>query len=115
MNQLAQNIVGPITQPAALNRFGPDVGSGVGNLIQLIFNLMVIGGGIYALFNLILAGYAFMSAGEDSKKIEAAWAKIWQSVIGLVFIAGSFLLAAIFGQLIFGNPTAILSPVLPTL
>lgn len=106
-------IVGSITPPDAVARFG-GVGPGTGKFINLIFNLMIVGGGIYALFNIILAGYAFLSAGEDSKKIEAAWAKIWQSVIGLVFIAASFVLAAIFGQLIFGSPTAILSPTLPT-
>lgn len=108
-------VVGTVSPPGALNRFGTITSGGPGNLLQLVFDLLVIGGGIYALINLILAGYSFLSAGSDSKAIEAAWAKIWQSVIGLVFIAGSFLLAAIFGQLIFGSPTAILNPTLPTL
>lgn len=108
-------IVGTIDPPEPLQRFGTVTTGGPGNFLQLIFDLMIVGGGIYALINLILAGYSFLSAGSDSKQIEAAWAKIWQSVIGLVFIAGSFLLAAIFGQLIFGSPTAILNPTLPTL
>lgn len=108
--------IGTIQQPSFYNNFGGGVAQGgVGNFLQLIFNLLIVGGGIYALFNFILAGYAFLSAGSDPKKVEGAWAKIWQSVIGLVFIAGSFLLAAIFGQLIFGSPTAILNPSLPSL
>jgi hypothetical protein len=56
-----------------------------------------------------------MSAGDDSKAVAGAWAKIYQTVIGLAFAAGAFVLAAIFGQLIFGDPTFILKPVLPTI
>lgn len=76
------------------------------NILRLLFVIA----GLYAFFNLIMAGYAFISAGGDSKAIGNAWAKIWQSLFGLLIIAGSFVLAAIFGQLIFGDTSAILSP-----
>ena len=56
-----------------------------------------------------------MSAGDDPKKVAGAWAKIWQTALGLAFAAGAFVLAALFGQLIFGNPTFILNPTIPTL
>ena len=56
-----------------------------------------------------------MSAGEDAKKVAGAWAKIWQSLLGLAIAAGSFVLAAIFGQLIFGQWDFILNPQIPTL
>jgi len=72
--------------------------------------LLVVIGGLWAFLNLVLAGYSFLSAGDDPKKMEAAWAKIWQSMIGLLFIVGSFVLAAIFGQILFGDPRAILAP-----
>ncbi|MCX6705126.1 MAG: hypothetical protein NT162_02200 [Candidatus Woesebacteria bacterium] len=51
-----------------------------------------------------------MSAGDDPKKVAGAWAKIWQTALGLAVAAGALVLAAIFGQLIFGSPTAILNP-----
>jgi hypothetical protein len=76
---------------------------------------LVIVAGIYALINLILAGYAFMSAGDDPKKVAGAWAKIWQTILGLAVAAGAFVLAAIFGQLIFGQWDFILNPKIPTL
>jgi len=75
-----------------------------------ILKVMIIIAGLYAFINIIVAGYDFLSAGGDSKKLEGAWGKIWQSLIGLALIAGSFVLAAIFGWLIFKDPTAILSP-----
>ena len=56
-----------------------------------------------------------MSAGEDSKKVAGAWAMIWQTMLGLAVSAGAFVLAAIFGQLIFNDPTFILNPKIPVL
>ena len=75
-----------------------------------ILRLLIVIGGLYAFFQLVLAGYGFISAGEDPKKMAAAWQKIWQSMLGLLFILGSFVLAAIFGWLLFGDATAILKP-----
>ncbi len=109
-----ENIFGQITPPEALLNFG-GIEGGPGKFLTLIFRLMIVGGGIFALFNIILAGYAFLSAGDDPKKMEGAWAKIYQSLIGLSFIAGAFVLAAIFGQLLFGSFTAIVNPQVPTI
>ena len=104
---------GQITPPQALSQYGTDPAQAIGKLIQIIIWLLIIGGGIYALFNLVLAGYAFMSAGDDSKKVGAAWAQIYQTIIGLAFTAGAFVLAALFGQLIFGKWDFILNPTIP--
>ncbi len=110
MNYLAQSAFGQIKAPAALEKFGSVESGGIGNLLNLLLQIMVVGAGIYALFNFVLAGYSFLSAGDDSKKVEAAWAKIWQTALGLAFAAGAFVLAAIFGYLIFGDASAILNP-----
>jgi hypothetical protein len=117
MNRLSQltNPLGSIQQPAELSRFGTIQGGGLAKFIQLILRLMIIGAGLYALFNIIFAGYAFLSAGGDSKKIEGAWGRIWQSLLGLAIAGGSFVLAAIFGQLLFGRADFILNPVIPTI
>lgn len=115
INYLAQNPFGVITPPAEVTGFATTGGEAVGKLIQLSIWLLIIGASIYALFNFVLAGYAFMSAGDDAKAVAGAWAKIYQTAMGLAFAAGAFVLAAIFGQLIFGNPTFILNPILPTL
>ncbi len=105
---------GTIAPPQALARYGTDPSSAIGKLIQIVIWSLIVGAGIYALFNLVLAGYSFMSAGDDSKKVAGAWAMIWQTLLGLAVSAGAFVLAAIFGQLIFGDPFFILNPVIPT-
>ena len=114
-NFLAQNPFGAVTVPGNLSAtYGSEPGPAFGKLIQFGLRALVVGAGIYALFNLVLAGYSFMSAGEDSKKVSAAWAQIYQTIIGLAFSAGAFVLAAIFGQLLFNNPLFLLQPTIPT-
>lgn len=109
-----EDFIGKITPPAVIKNFGttldPGSPSGLIMLFNNILRLLIVVAGIYALLNFILAGYQFMSAGGDPKLIEKAWAKIWQSMVGLLIIAISFALAALLGQLLFGNPTAILNP-----
>lgn len=106
-----EKIFGGITPPAAIQKFSSDGNpSGLIDLFNNILRLLIVVGGLYALLNFILAGYAFMSASGDPKKVELAWAKIWQSMVGLFIIAASFALAALMGKLLFGNTTAILKP-----
>ncbi len=104
-------VFGRIAPPDAVGQFGT-VDTGPGRLIQLILNLIIMLGGLYALFNFVLAGYAFMSAGDNPKGMESAWAKIYQTIIGLVFLVGSFLLASVIGLIIYGRADALLNPTL---
>ena len=105
--------ISPSSLPLA--KYNGQPGTAIGTLIQYAAWILIVGAGIYALFNFILAGYAFMSAGDDPKKVTGAWAKIWQTALGLALAAGAFVLAAIFGQLIFGRWDFILNPAIPTL
>lgn len=102
------NLFGEVKPPANITGFKGLTEGGLTTFINNILKLLIIGAGLYALINLVLAGYAFMSAGDDPKKMQAAWQKIFQTLIGLAFAAGAFVLAAIFGQLIFGDPNALL-------
>lgn len=107
-------ILGPVTKPEALKKFGGIEEGGLGKFLNTILQTLIVVAGIYALFNLVIAGYAFMSAGDDPKKVAGAWQKIWQTLLGLAFAAGALVLAAIFGELIFDNPMFILRPTIPT-
>lgn len=114
-NLLILQLFGEIKPPEAIARFGDVEAGGIGNFLNIIFKLIVVLSGVYALINLLVGGYGFMSAADDPKKVASAWARIWQTFMGLAFTAGAFVLAAIFGQLIFNDPTFILNPKIPTL
>jgi len=103
--QAPSEIIGGVNTPLITSSLR---GGGLSAFIQSVLLLMIVGAGIFATFNIILAGYGFLSAGDDPKKIQAATAKIWQSIIGVAIAAGAFVLAAIFGQLIFNDATALL-------
>lgn len=104
----ASDIVGTVKNP---NTAYPSIASGgltsfLANILRLVF----VAAGIFAFVNLIIAGYQYMSAGGDAKQLEAAWGRIWQSLLGLIIIVGSFALAALFGYVLFGNAGFILNP-----
>lgn len=100
------NPFGQVNPPPGVARYGGL--EGLSNFINNILKILIVGAGLFTVFNLVLAGYAFLSAGDDPKKVAGAWAKIWQSLLGLAFAAGAFVLAAIFGKLIFGDWDALL-------
>ena len=70
------------------------------NVLRIVF----FAAGLWAFLNIIIAGYQFMNAGGDPKAITAAWGRIWQSLLGLIIIVSSFVLAGIVGFLIFNDP-----------
>lgn len=108
MKTLAQNTFGQITLPSEF-KYG-SYQTGLVNFFTNILRLIFVVAGIYAFINLIIAGFEYMTAAGDAKKLSAAWARIWQSLLGLVIIVGSFALAALFGQIIFGDAMFILRP-----
>lgn len=104
---------GKIIPPEFIKKYGGvtlEEGGGLILFLNNVLRLMIGVAGIYAFLNLVIAGYGFMTAGGDPKGISNAWAKIWQSLLGLLIIVGSFVLAGIFGYLLFGDATAILKP-----
>ena len=106
--------IGQITPPSFIPPAISATGelTGVMGLLNSVLRILFIVAGLYAFFNFVLAGFGFISAGGDPKAIAKAWEKIWQSFLGLIIIASSFLLAAIIGLMLFGNATALINPTL---
>ncbi len=102
-------IVGTIDPGDAFKPYG-DLGPGVTLFFSNLLRLVFIGAGIYTFMNLITAGFQYMSAGGDTKALTAAWARIWQTLLGLLIIVGSFALVSLFGYLFFKDPGFILHP-----
>jgi len=102
------NIFGNVNPPPGINRYGDLTSGGPTYFLTNILKFIIVVAGIYALINLVVAGYSFMSAGDDPKKVAGAWSKIWQTLLGLAVSAGAFVLAALFGRLLFGDYSALL-------
>lgn len=107
-------IIGCISPPPFITPGIDPTGKLTGVMVFLnsLLRLLFVVAGLWGFLNLILSGFQFISAGGDPKKISAAWKKIWQSLMGLLIIVVSFLIAAIIGILLFGDPMAILQPTL---
>ncbi|HLE49084.1 MAG TPA: hypothetical protein VI819_03605 [Patescibacteria group bacterium] len=109
-NLLAQ--FGRVNPPPGVSSWIANAGgnseTGLQRFVSAIIQTLIAGAGIYALINLVMAGYSFMSAGGNPEKIAQSWGKIWQTLLGLLVAAGAFVLAGVFGQIIFGNPRALI-------
>lgn len=102
-----------------LSVFGPKIenptkytsaqGQGLFDFLGNILKFAAVAGGIYMIIQIILAGFDYINAAGDAKKLENAWAKIWQSLIGLAIISAAFIIAGVIGRLTGLN---ILSPTL---
>lgn len=102
------DLFGKVSPPPGVSSYAGGTLQGLPIFINNILKILIVGAGIFTVFNLVIAGYGFLSAGDDPKKVAGAWAKIWQSLLGLAFAAGAFVLAAIFGKLIFNDYNALL-------
>ena len=85
---------GPLTAPT-----GTSVESGLPGLISNLINLATIIAGIFVLINIIVAGFGFMTAGGDPKKITDAWGKIWKSLMGLIIIVAALAIISVIEKL----------------
>lgn len=112
MMSIFGDILNPYKGLSYRSGLGPNEPGSFGLIIFFnnIIKLLIVAAGIYAFIQILMAGFLFISAGGDPKQISSAWNKIWQAGLGLVIIASSFVLAAIFGWVILGDPSAILYP-----
>ncbi len=78
----------------------------LGGLISALLSLAYFVAGIAVLFNLIIGGIQWISAGGDPKNVAAARTRITNSFIGLAIVVGAFavtvIAGAVFGLNIFG-------------
>jgi hypothetical protein len=108
---LATNFdLGKIKPPAGTFLEQSVSSGGLIKFLSNLLNLVITLAGLFVLFNFVLAGYGYLSASNDPQKISAAGNKILQSIIGLVVVAASFVIAGIIGQVLFGDPAALIKP-----
>jgi len=79
--------------------------------ISIIIGLLTIIAGIWFLFQVIIAGFQWLSSSGDKASIENARNKLTHSVIGLVIVVMAFAIISIIGNLLgieFLKPTEVL-------
>jgi len=114
---MADKIFGTIEPPSELKplieKAGTEgtTGAGIFVLLNRIFTIVIAAAGIFFVIQILLAGFAYISASGDQKKTEAAWSKIYQSIIGLVIVSSAFVLATVIGKLV--GMDNILNPTIP--
>lgn len=93
-------IFGTIKPPVENNVYFSAGSDGIFLFISNLFKVAGVVAGIFFIVKIIMAGFSYMSASGDEKKTAIAFATIWQSIIGLVIVAGSFVLAGVIGNIL---------------
>lgn len=91
LNFLAQVDLGKINPaPGTVPTAPGDPTSFVATIIRNGIWLLIVVGFVIALIWIIFAGYGFIFAGDDTKKVASSWSKIYWGLLGLVIIVGAF-------------------------
>ena len=104
------NIIGTITPPASI----PSGVTDTTGFLRGIIVFIIVLAGIFSFWQILIAGFGYITAGGDKAKVEVAQQKINHALIGLVIIAASFIISAIAGQILFKDPNFILNPKIET-
>ncbi len=108
---LAANVIGTIDLPAGI----PKETTQTTDIISALVRFIVVIAGVFALWQLLTGGLAYIASGGDKGKLTEAQNKITMSLVGLVIIAASFLIIAIVSKVLFGDFGAILAPKLKSI
>lgn len=79
-------------------------------LLSNILRLITVAAGLFAFVNFVLAGLGYIGSSGNPEAVQRAWQKIYMSLVGVSVVILSFAFAALLGQLLYGNPNAILQP-----
>ena len=89
-------LLGDIKNPTS---YTSTAGEGFFHFLSNILNIAGVIAGIILITRLISAGYMYLSASGDPKKFQQAGDTITQSILGLVIIAGSFIIIGLISRL----------------
>ena len=110
VTESVQDIIGKVSPPIQAQAFKGTPEQGIIKLINVALQAVLIIAGLFTLINFIQAGYGYIMAGGDSKKVAEANSRITYTAVGLIIIVLTPLLAAVIGIAIFGQWDALLNP-----
>lgn len=110
--------IGTIKKPQGLEAFDTAAGGGENiGLLIFISNLVKVGtviAGIWVMFNIIFAGWMYITSSGDSGVHGKVKDSITNSIIGLIVMVAAYTIVAMIGLLLFGRADYFLNPTIPT-
>ncbi|OGV97158.1 hypothetical protein A2W24_00430 [Microgenomates group bacterium RBG_16_45_19] len=94
----------PIFNPVIDEILGGESAAGdvaVANLVARLFQAVVMVGGLALLLFIAWGGFAWITAGDDKAKVEAAKGRITNAIIGMAVLLAT-VAVALFLQFVFG-------------
>ncbi len=95
-------LFGNISPPDGISQYianSDTKGGAIFLFISILLKFVGVIAGIYAVIQILLAGFTYVSSNGDPKKNEQAWAMIWQSLLGLLIVASAFTIGAVVGSI----------------
>lgn len=100
---LPHDIGGPLFGPGPLGRpgtTGPAVANSFEDLISKIIGVLTVSAVLWFLIMFFLGAIAWINAGGDAKAVEAARAKIFHALTGLVIVLLALIFTSVLGWLL---------------
>jgi len=88
-------ILGNILNPT---KYQSTQGEGLFTFLSNLFKFAGVIAGIIFIVQLLTAGYDYIASNDDPKKFQAAGNKILHSLLGLIIVAGAFILAGLVSR-----------------
>lgn len=98
-NQLLADMSGTLTGPGTSVTSGADATVKAGNIVSQIIGVLTIFAFIWFGIQIILAGYQFITAEGDPKKMETARKRLTDGVLGLVIVVVALGLGSLIATL----------------
>lgn len=108
-----EDIFGQVSPPPGVARFDAASPSGLGVVpfISTGIQLFTIVTGLYVFLNFLLAGYEYITAG-DNKAHQKVREKLTNSILGIFIIVAAYTITALISYILFRDPGFILNPVI---
>ncbi len=98
--------------PQGVEAYG---GEDPANLIKLVsnfFRFAIFASIIVAAINFLVSAVEYIGSAGNPETVKKAASRIWISILGLAVAASSLALAGLIGKLLFGDATALISPII---
>lgn len=110
-------VLGGIQVPWGVQRYNPSGQStsesiGIVVFASRVLRIFTIIAGIWFMFNMLIAGYMFITSSGDTGIFGKFKETLYFSLIGLVIISAAYLIAALVGAVFFGDAGFIIRPTL---